>query len=304
VDQPGYSQVFDNHQMTSGLVLLDARMNAIEAWAMTVSNTVSTNDSAVDRKFGELLNSMATKATIGAVMELEEKIQAEAIQRAAKDSHAANVLDRRQQEIELNVARIVEELQHKHEGLNNFADDVRGTFRETANIIGGEAHEMSVKVQLLERCFQELEGRMQKYCEPPQGEQRIQEIERKFEELEKRMQQYCEPPQGERRRNVDHEAPQPAPAQAAPPAACQHVAPDPWAQSMWGKGGSPPNMTTGPTAMAQGQHAAKINQPTFQQEELINERTRVYDDKTAQDQKNQYDGNERKCRAWACSLKN
>ena len=55
---------------------------------------------------------------------------------------------------------------------------------------------------------------------------------------------------------------------------------------------------------AHSQPAAQVSAPPVLQSELINERTRVYDDKTAQDPKNQFDGHARKCRAWASSTTN
>ena len=79
VQAPGIQQPLDTHQATAGIVHLIARMDAIGAWAMTVSETVSANDLAVDRKFAELLSALGTKATIKRVMDLEENMQTEAM---------------------------------------------------------------------------------------------------------------------------------------------------------------------------------------------------------------------------------
>ena len=81
VSPPGARQDFTVPEMTSGLVYLNARMDAIEAWAGTVSETVSANNVRIDQKIVELLEAIRNRATIGSIKEVDEQIGAEARER-------------------------------------------------------------------------------------------------------------------------------------------------------------------------------------------------------------------------------
>ena len=87
-----------------------------------------------------------------------------------REIHAAAVLDRKQEEADLEFMIIVDGLRSKHANVNKFADEVRATFMETVNVIGSEAHEMAAKIQSLEHGFQGLTEKVEKDREPPQGE--------------------------------------------------------------------------------------------------------------------------------------
>ena len=163
---------------------------------------------------------------------------------------------------------------------------------------------MSAKLRYLESAFGELNERVSKAREPTA----------------------VEPRGGAYEGRPAHSAPAAAPAppndsaafgrpdeRSATISGLRDDVPDAWANSCWGRahGGScqQGGCNAMPVQPPMGQQNASVyntpnvqtsTPPVFQAEELNNERTRVYDEKTAQDATNQYDGDERKCRAWAC----
>ena len=84
VQQPDYvrgcdQQVLDSHGMTAALTHMSARMDAIEAWAATVSETVSLNASAIDQQIMELIESLGDKASMAVMQEVDGHIMHEAM---------------------------------------------------------------------------------------------------------------------------------------------------------------------------------------------------------------------------------
>ena len=66
--------MLDASQMTAALTHMSARMDAIEAWAATVSETVSTNASTTDQQIMEMIESLGDKASMAAMQEVDGKI--------------------------------------------------------------------------------------------------------------------------------------------------------------------------------------------------------------------------------------